>query len=194
MATIGLDKLYYATITEDENGDETYATPTVLAEAVSAELSVELNEAIFYADDKASETVKEFKSGSITLSINDIGSNVASALIGATVDDNGALVYAGEDNASSVAIAFRSKKSNGQYRYFWLYRVKFGVPSTSLTTKGDSVSFANPSIVGTIMLRNKPDDNNKHPWKTEITEGETGVDTATITSWFDAVYEPTYSV
>ena len=26
MATIGLDKLYYAKITEDENGDETYAT------------------------------------------------------------------------------------------------------------------------------------------------------------------------
>lgn len=24
MATIGLDKLYYAKITEDENGDETY--------------------------------------------------------------------------------------------------------------------------------------------------------------------------
>lgn len=31
MATIGLDKLYYAKITEDENGDETYATPKLLA-------------------------------------------------------------------------------------------------------------------------------------------------------------------
>ena len=28
MATIGLDRLYYATITESETGDETYATPT----------------------------------------------------------------------------------------------------------------------------------------------------------------------
>ncbi len=27
MATIGLDKLYYAPITEDANGDETYGTP-----------------------------------------------------------------------------------------------------------------------------------------------------------------------
>ena len=31
MATIGLDKLYYAKITEDENGDETYAAPAQLA-------------------------------------------------------------------------------------------------------------------------------------------------------------------
>ena len=45
MATIGLDKLYYAKITEDEKGDETYATPKLLAKAISADLSVELNEA-----------------------------------------------------------------------------------------------------------------------------------------------------
>ena len=30
MATIGLDKLYYATITEDEKGEETYGSPVQL--------------------------------------------------------------------------------------------------------------------------------------------------------------------
>ena len=45
MATIGLDKLYYAKITETDNGDETYGTPTQLAKAMTAELSVELAEA-----------------------------------------------------------------------------------------------------------------------------------------------------
>lgn len=42
MATIGLDKLYYAKITEGDNGEETYGTPTQLAKAMTAELSVEL--------------------------------------------------------------------------------------------------------------------------------------------------------
>ena len=45
MATIGLDKLYYAKITEDDAGAETYGTPTQLAKAMTADLSVELNEA-----------------------------------------------------------------------------------------------------------------------------------------------------
>ena len=36
MATIGLDKLYYATITESAAGDETYGTPIPLAKAISA--------------------------------------------------------------------------------------------------------------------------------------------------------------
>ena len=30
MATIGLDKLFYAKITEDEDGNETYATPPLM--------------------------------------------------------------------------------------------------------------------------------------------------------------------
>lgn len=63
MATIGLDKLFYAPITEEENGDETYGSPVMLAKAMTAELSVELNEAILYADDGPSEIVKEFKNG-----------------------------------------------------------------------------------------------------------------------------------
>ncbi len=44
MATIGLDKLYYAKITEATNGDETYAAPKVLAKAIKADLSIELND------------------------------------------------------------------------------------------------------------------------------------------------------
>ena len=45
MATIGLDKLFYADITEDEKGNETYGKPKQLAKAISADVSVELNEA-----------------------------------------------------------------------------------------------------------------------------------------------------
>lgn len=83
MATIGLDKLYYAKITEGDNGEETYSTPTQLAKAMTAELSVELAEATLYADDGAAEVVKEFQSGTLTLGIDDIGVQVAQDLTGA---------------------------------------------------------------------------------------------------------------
>ena len=42
MATIGLDKLFYAKITEGENGEETYGKPASMAKAMTADLSVEL--------------------------------------------------------------------------------------------------------------------------------------------------------
>ena len=193
MATIGLDKLYYATITENDKGEETYAAPKQLAKAISAELSVEVAEAILYADDGASEIVKEFKSGTLTLSIDDLGNETAAALTGATVDSNGVLISASEDGGSPVAIGFRAARSNGKYQYFWLYRVKFALPTTTLNTKGDSITFSTPSIEGTILRRNKPDTTGKHPWKAEVTEGASGVKSEVITGWYKQVYEPTTS-
>lgn len=193
MATIGLDKLYYAEITEDASGNETYGTPQVLAKAISADLSVELAEAILYADDGAAEIVKEFKSGTLSLGVDDIGTDAAQDLTGATLDTNGVLISAGEDTGNPVAVGFRAQKSNGNYRYLWLYRVKFGLPATNFATKGDSISFSTPTIEGTVMRRNKVDGNGKHPWKSEVTEGNTGVVAATISSWFTTVYEPDYT-
>ena len=139
MATIGLDKLFYSKITEGENGDETYATPVALAKAMTAELSVELADATLYADDGAAEVVKEFQSGTLTLGVDDIGKSVAEDLTGAVIDENGVLISASEDGGAPVAIGFRAKKANGKYRYFWLYRVIFGIPATNLTTKGEKM-------------------------------------------------------
>ena len=189
MATIGLDKLYYAKITEDKDGNETYASPVQLAKAISADLSVELAEANLYADDGAAEIVKEFKSGTLSLGVDDLGGTVASDLTGSTIDSNGVVISAAEDGGDPVAIGFRAKKSNGKYRYFWLYRVKFGIPATALATKGDSITFNTPTIEGTIMRRNKVDTKGKHPWKAEVTDGDV-LDPDVITNWYKQVYEP----
>lgn len=193
MATIGLDKLFYAKITEDELGNETYGTPVSLAKAMKADLSVELAEASLYADDGEAENVKVFKGGKLSLGIDDIGITAAQDLTGASVDDNGVLVSTDNDIAPYVAVGFRAMKSNGKYRYFWLYRVKFATPSTNLQTKGDSITFQTPTIEGSVLRRNKADGKGKHPWKAEVTEGMTGVTEDIITSWFNAVYEPTFS-
>lgn len=193
MATIGLDKLYYATITEDEKGEETYGSPVQLAKAMSADLSVELAEATLYADDGAAEIVKEFQSGTLSLGVDDIGGEAASVLTGSTIDENHVVISASEDGGAPVAIGFRAKKSNGKYRYYWLYRVKFGIPATNLATKGDSITFSTPTIEGTVLRRNKPDSSGKHPWKAEVTEDDTEVTEDTIKNWYQTVYEPSYA-
>lgn len=193
MATIGLDKLFYSKITEDADGNETYEKPVSLAKAMTAELSVELAEATLYADDGAAEIVKEFQSGTLTLGIDDIGPSVAGDLTGATIDDNKVLISTSEDGGTPVAIGFRAKKANGKYRYFWLYRVKFGIPATNLTTKGESIEFSTPSIEGTVLRRNKLDGLGKHPWKAEVSEDDTGVNASVISGWYTEVYEPTYT-
>jgi phi13 family phage major tail protein len=192
MATIGFDKLYYAKITHGADETEIYDAPVPLAKAIKADLSVELAEAVLYADDGAAEVIKEFKNGKLSLGVDDIGRAAAEELTGAVTDDNGVLVSSGEDIGMPVAIGFRAQKGDGRYRHIWLYRVKFGVPATNLQTKGDSISFQTPTIEGLVMRRNKLDGNNKHPWKAEVTEGEPGVSAETVSGWFSKVYEPVY--
>lgn len=193
MATIGLDKLYYAIITEGTGGVETYGTPKIMAKAISAELAPQIAEATLYADDGAAENVKEFTSATFTLGVDDLASDVMADLLGVTVDQNGVVVSTPDDAAPYVAVGFRAKRSNGKYQYFWLYRVKFGVPNNTLATKGESITFNTPSIVGTVMRRNKADGNGGHPWKVDVVEGATGVDQTVIDGWYSDVYEPDYS-
>lgn len=192
MATIGLDRLYYAAITEDADENETYGTPQQLAKAISADLSVELAEATLYADDGAAHVIKEFQSGTLSLGIDDIGTEAAQVLTGSAIDENKVLISTSEDGGAPVAIGFRARKANGKYRYFWLYRVQFGIPATNLTTKGESITFSTPTIEGTVLRRNKLDDRGQHPWKAEVSEDDTGVAAATISSWYNEVYEPEF--
>jgi phi13 family phage major tail protein len=194
MATIGLDKLYYAKITEDANGNETYGTPIQLAKAMKADLSVELVEATLFADDGAAEIVKEFKSGKLSLGIDDIGITAAEDLTGAKIDDNHVVISSSEDGGIPVAVGFRARKANGKYRYFWLYRVVFGIPETNLATKGDNITFSTPTIEGTVLRRNKPDGNGRHPWKAEVNADDESVSASVITGWYTEVYEPVFAV
>ena len=108
MATIGLERLYYAKITENDAGVENYGTPSQLAKTISADLSVELAEATLYADDGASEIVKEFKSGTLSLGIDDIGSAAASDLTGATI-------------SSSTISKTRMRPRNCSWRMWWSF-------------------------------------------------------------------------
>ena len=103
------------------------------------------------------------------------------AILGQTQDEDG-VVYAGEeDEPPYMAIGFRAKKANGMYKYIWLYKVKFAIPSESYNTKGDSIEFTTPEITGQFIKR--PDGK----WKAEHVAVPTEQAAA---SWFSAVREP----
>lgn len=104
MATIGLRDLYRAPITVESEGTETYGTPVRMAKAISAELSVEVAEAILYADDGADEVVKEFVNGELKLNVNDLPPAELAALLGQTQDQDKVVYAGGDDEAPYHAI------------------------------------------------------------------------------------------
>lgn len=108
MATIGLRDLYRAPITIGTSGAEEYGTPVRMAKAISAELSVEVAEAILYADDGADEVVKEFVSGEITLNVNDLLPADLAALLGQKQDAD-KVVYGADTDLLNITNALDAR-------------------------------------------------------------------------------------
>ena len=176
--TTGLKDLYFAPITIAD-GVETWGTPAKLAAAITADISVNVAEATLYADDALNQSVKEFTSGTITLGVADLAADVVADILGQSTDADGITWGDGADVAPYVAVGFRAAKGDGTYRYIWLQKVQFAIPSESFETKGESISFKTPEIEGTFMTAAA---NNK--WKADYT----GLPTTDVAkSWFTEV-------
>jgi len=182
MATIGLRDLFYAPITEQPDGKEIFGKPVRMAKAIQAQMSTQIAEAKLFADDGVDESVKEFVSGTLTLNINDLAPQHQAFLLGQKMDGKGAITANGDDEAPYVAIGFRATKTRGRFKYIWLYKVKFAIPDENYQTKGESIAFQTPSIVGTYIKRDNGD------WKHDLVALPTD---SAAQAWFDEVQEAT---
>ena len=179
---VGLKDLHYALLTEDGETGATYEEPVKIAGAITAKISPTVNTSTLYADDGPDEVATALGEITVELNVKDLPLSVQAALLGHTLGDDGVLIKNANDEASYVALGFKSLKSNGKYRYVWLYKGKFQIPEQEYQTKEDTPEFQTATIQGTFVKRQYDGD-----WQAIGDEDETGF-TAGAT-WFNAVYE-----
>ena len=121
---------------------------------------------------------------SLELNVSDIPLETQAELLGHTVDA-GVLKKNGGDVPPWVAVGFRTLKSNGSYRYYWLNKGKFATPEEDLKTKGDSIEFTTPTISGSFVKRDSDDE-----WQRQADADDSASATA-ITKWFNGPLQPT---
>ena len=102
-------------------------------------------------------------------------------LQGAKVID-GVLIENKNDIAPTIALGFRSKKSNGKYRYVWLLKGKFELTADEYDTEAEKPQPKSAKLKGSFYAREF--DGN---FRFIADEDEVGVDLAIITAWFTAV-------
>ena len=189
MAKIGLKKPKYAkvTVTIESDGTETesYGTLTVLAKAVTANISVNTPDAKLYADDAVAESVTEFTSGTLSISTDDIENTVQADIYGATLSAGGDLTFKTNDTAPYLRLGFivrRIKNGASQYAGYVYTRVKFNPVSDDFETKGETVAFKTSAMTAQIM---RAADGS---WKLQSAWKDTEADALT---WLDANVKPT---
>lgn len=190
MATIGLDELYYALITESETGEEAYGTPKNMSGAISVNLAKTIAEAMLSADNRTYYANKSFSGGTIDIGVADISDEALVEIFGATKDSKGGIAFASEDLPKTCALGYRALKANGKYRYQWLLRVQFAPPGESVQTKGETITYTTPTVSGTIMTQNKKAADGKHYYQYKMDEDSADADATTISGWFTSVKEP----
>lgn len=155
MAKIGLTNIWWAKLTEAEDGAPSYDGAKSFGKAVSCKVSVTNNDATLYAEDALAESDKSFNSASVTLGIADDDDTIFAPILGHTVnegpDSKGEMVRNANDIAPYIGLGrVITKMVNGALKYKgeFLYKVKFSEPSQEDQTKGEKVDFNTPEIEG----------------------------------------------
>ena len=152
MAKTGLKHIVAAKL-DDSGAAPAYTEGLIVGKAISANISVEVNDVILYADDSVAESVKEFKSGKVTLNTDDLIYSVQGMLLGHTATET-TLRANSNDIAPYVGVGFYGQVIRGgatKYRAVWFFKCKFGEMSDESKTKGESIEFTTPTIEGTLM-------------------------------------------
>lgn len=192
---IGCDKLHYV-IMETEDTDTTppvYGTVTPAPGVMYVNINPNASMATAFFDDGPGDTASTLGNIEVEIQKNALTTKNKADLLGHTIDSNGALVYADDDVPPFVAIGFRTLKSNGKYRYIWLYKGRFSDPEDNSETKGDTINFQSDTIRGQFAKLTYPyvvNGKEKRAWKYEIDEEYEEASQALIESWFDEVKFP----
>lgn len=183
---IGLSDLYAFPLKNDEKGNLAYGAPFKIAPAVSASISPSTSDDAFYADDIALISNQTISSIAVELETADIKDRVVAKLMGLEIDEKGVVHDNVNKVAPKIALAFRSLKSNGKYKYVVLYKGSFGAGEDEYATKEDSISFQTTTITATFLPTVFNGD-----WRASVNEDAEGVDATTIKEWFTKVYGAT---
>lgn len=187
MAKLGLQYPVFAPLTETVSAagvtSVTVGTGMVMGKLVSQSTSLNLADNNFYADDGLDEAVKEFVSGTISETVNDLTAAVETAISGATAASGTSvegLTDGSEDNAPWARHGFIETHLIGgkkRYKAKVYMRVKFAPPDDDNATKGETASLSGVSLSGTLSRDQSTREWRKIQWFDDLTKAKEFINT-----------------
>lgn len=193
---IGCDNLVYAKMTTEDTATTApvYGAVTPAPGVMHVNINPNASVATAFFDDGPGETATTLGNIDVEIQKNALTATNKADLLGHTIDANGGVVYADNDVPPWVAIGFRTLKSNGKYRYVWLYKGRFADPEDNNETKADSINFQSDVIKGQFVKLTYPvtvaTGVTKRVWKYEVDADHSTANATTMEEWFDEVKMP----
>jgi len=193
-SVVGLDKVYYAEVTQDDSSGYVADTPAVLAPAMEATAEPATSQETQYADDAPFDVMTSEGETKITLTATNIPIEVLAALLGKTFDATSGRMYDEGSGATppDMALSFRSMKSNGSYRYYQYLKGKFSTPKDEAATVEDTKTPKPTQIVYTAVNTVYEFDLGSENGSVKRIVGDEDTTNFSGATWFNAVQTPSY--
>ena len=189
-STIGLKNVVIAPLLTDTEEGHSYGDLQLVAGAIEASVTPDnADPDILYADDIEFDTLYADPSIDFKLKMADIPLIIQEMIFNNKVDDNGVLIRTAQDKPPYFAVGFKSEKSNGKYRYVWLYKVRAKPLTENFATKeGDTINRQNPEVEFTAIKRT-----HDARYQAVADEDENGFTAAKAATFLGSVYEPSFT-
>ena len=190
-STVGLKNMVIAPLTADTESTHTYGDLQLVAGAIEASITPDNTDPdVQYADDVEFSVLYPDPELSFKTKMADVPLTIQEMVFGNTIDDNGVLIRNASDTPSYFAVGFKSEKSNHNYRYVWLYKVRAKPVTESYATKeGKTITRQTGEIEWTAIKRLSDG-----RYQAVADEGENGFDAAKAATFLESVYTPTFAV
>lgn len=150
----GVDNLVYAEVTNDDNetgGSGGYVTGTVktLSPVATIAKSTDSSNEAHYYDNNPMIVVSSEAADEITLTIAPPSLEVLAEITGKSFDATTGMMVDGERVVKYFAIGYRTKGTDGKYRYVWRLKGTFGIPDETNETENDGTDTTNTELTFT---------------------------------------------
>lgn len=147
----GVDSLYVAEVIKDNNNSGTgegyiCATPIYLAPVAEVGKSTDSSNEAHYYDNKAMIVVNSESADKISITMAPPTLEKLAKIIGKSFDATTGMLVDGPRNNKYFALMYRTKGTDGAYRYVSRLKGTFSIPEETNSTENDGTDTTNTSI------------------------------------------------
>lgn len=189
-STVGLKNVVIAPLTSDTETAATYGTVQAVAGAIEASVTPgNTDPDIQYADDIEFSVLYPDPELSVKTKMADIPLAIQEMIFNNKIDDNGVLIRTASETPPYFALGFKSEKSNGAFRYVWLYKCRAKPVNESYASKAGTTITRQTGEVEFTAIKRTYDKR----YQAIADEGENGFTAEKGATFLQSVYEATFT-
>ena len=189
---VGVDKIYYALVTTDNESSYVAGAPAVFAPAMNIAQAPKSNSKVQYADNQPFDSMSSEGETELDIEVTGVKLDDLATVLGRVYNAAVGRMFDNGGTPPDVALGFRAKMRGGFYRYYWFLKGAFSSPPEEIATETDTpdpksikLKFTAVRTIKQFALNGSITDSVKR------LVGDTSDSTFSATTWFDAVQTPT---